>query len=329
MRLGKGSCSSNRSLRSDTSSTAALEFALILPVLVGLFFGMYDIAEGMISYGEVFDATRTIAASITNVAAQGPNSTTLLYYGQVQQQASAIFAIMPSLRSGFQAGLKSITISSVNFEEASQAQTCNQSAACSYNAFVVWSVAYQGPGSGSNAILTPNLRNCAQTKTTSGTTTLNSSTALTQVVPSTYNPNNLAQLRTLNITSPSPGPVQPDPILVVDIHYTYTPLFPFFVKKAIDFYTNAYFPLRSVQATVLVGSSFNLVEVDTQFTGLVAYNTNNSMSPPYKYQINSADVNEIAATSAGSAPPAADYCISPWYLEPTSCTLASSNCTAS
>jgi Flp pilus assembly protein TadG len=291
-----------------------MEFALIAPVLVVLFFAVYDISDAMITYEEVFNAARTIAASASNVSVTS-TQTTKLYYGQVELQASAIFAQMPSLRSGFHTGIKSITISAVNFEATST--NCTPGVSCNYNAYVVWSAAYPGPGGTTGLSLTPALRSCA----TETNNVLDAASALMQTGPAAGTPSNLAQIRTSAITTPDPYPAAPDPIIVVDVHYQYTPVFNMFVHNPLDFWANGYWPLRSVQATQLqANGTFTAVAADQQYTGLVSTGTpaGNAVGPPYS--ITAADVYPAGDTLAGtaSAPPSANYCISDYYAEPQS-----------
>ena len=302
----------------DRRSVAAMEFALVAPVLVVLFFAVYDITDAMITYEEVFNTAHDIAASASNLSVQGSDSSTKLYYGQVQLEASAIFAEMPTLRTGFHHGIKSITISSVNFEVTPANSTCTPGVSpyCSYAAYVVWSAAYAGPPAG-NITVTPALRSCAtEAANAQGAETLVATSALTQVGPTGGAPSNLTTIRTSNITTPDKYAAPPDPIIVVDVHYQYVPVFNMFVKTPIDFWANAYWPLRSVQATVLNPNTgtFSPVASDQQFTGLVSTGTTTNGTLTGPYTINGNNVYPSGATAA--APPAADYCISSYYLEP-------------
>lgn len=308
----------------DRRSVAAMEFALVAPLLVILFFAVYDITDAMITYEEVFTAAHLIAASASNLSVQGSDSSTKLYYGQVQLEASAIFAEMPTLRTGFHHGIKSVTISSVNFEAVPTTPACtpgSSSTPCSYAAYVVWSAAYAGPpAAASNIVVTPALRSCAtQTANAQGTETLVATSALNQVGPTGGSPSDLTTIRTKNITTPDTYAAAPDPIIVVDVHYKYVPLFNMFVKHAVDFWANAYWPLRSVQATQLnPNGTFTTLASDQQYTGLVATGVTANGTVGGPYTISSANDYPPTATATGVAPPAADYCISSYYPEPQS-----------
>jgi len=300
----------------DRNSTAALEFALIAPVLITLFFAVYDISDAMITYEEVFNAARTIAASSSNVSVT-QTQTTKLYFGQIKLEASAIFAQMPSVRSGFHTGIKSITISSIDFEPSTA--NCTPGVSCNYAAYVVWSAAYPGPAEATGLSFTPALRPCA----TESNGVLDPNSALTQTGAAGGQASNLTMLRTAAVTTPDPYPAAPDPIVVVDVHYQYVPVFNMFLKNPIDFWANGYWPLRSVQATKLnpQTGTFSAVSPDQQFTGLVSTGVTDAagnVGPPYT--ISAADVYP-AGTMLGStatSPSPSDYCISDYYAEPQS-----------
>jgi hypothetical protein len=307
----------------DQASTVALEFALVAPILIMLFFAVYDTSDAMITYQEVFNAARTIAASTSDIAVQGSNSSTKLYYGQIQLEASAIFAQMPSLRNGFHNGIRSITISSVNFEAIPTTPACTPGVApneCDYAAYVVWSVAYAGPPVTTDLAITPALRACAtEAANAQGVETLQPSSALNQVGPTEGSSADLTTIRTAAITTPDQFAAAPDPIIIVDVHYQYTPVFNVFVKKALDFWANGYWPLRSVQASQLnANGSFTALSPDQQYTGLVSTGTNVNGTITSPYIITAADDYPSTATVTGTAPPAKDYCISNYYAEPQS-----------
>lgn len=315
-----------RRLAGDKRSAAALEFAFIAPVMVLLLFGVYDTSDAMITYEEVFNAARVISASVSNASVQATNSSTKLYYGQIQLEASAIFAQMPTVRSGFHNGIKSITISSINFEQVVTDPACTPGKNCTYKPYVVWSVAYAGPPGSTGLSFNTPIRSCATDKTTDGVTTLNTTSALIQTGPTGSSAGNLADLRTLNVTTDSHWPAAPDPIIVVDINYVYSPIFTMFIKSPISFWADGYWPLRSVQSTQLnANGSFSALAPDQQFTGLVStgmQTTNNNVTTntggPYTIQPDNVypPPSQLTATAPNSTPPS--YCISPYYLEPAS-----------
>ena len=54
--------------RADRRSTAAMEFALIAPVLLVLSGGVYDLCAAVLIYNEVTTAATTIVASVSSAA---------------------------------------------------------------------------------------------------------------------------------------------------------------------------------------------------------------------------------------------------------------------
>ena len=144
-------------------SVAALEFVLVAPVLLVLLFGVYDLSSALIYYEEVYSAAHSIAASISNAAVQSDGANSLTY-SQVQQVESMIWGEIPSLRAGYQDGIKSVTVSSVVFEpliagcnptavynanaNGTTDPCANTPAGTNYIPVVVWSIAYAGGDSG-------------------------------------------------------------------------------------------------------------------------------------------------------------------------------------
>jgi hypothetical protein len=321
---------SRHGLGRDRRSTAAMEFALIAPVIILLFFAFYDISDAMITYEEVFNAARVISASVSNISVQGENSTTKLYYGQDQLEASTIFGEMPDVRSGFHSGIKSITISSINFEVTDP--TCKPGVNCVYDPYVVWSVAYAGPPSKNTGLSfdTP-LRGCAAENVSNGTATLDPNSALHQTTPTGGQAGDLTSLRTEYLTTENVKgalnfPAAPDPIIVVDVHYQYVPLFNVFLTKPIDFWADGYWPLRSVQATQVTTnangtSMLTQVPPDKQYTEIVATPTlsnglvtSYTILPNQVYPPSTSGTTQAATTTNG--PTIGPYCISTYYTEP-------------
>jgi Flp pilus assembly protein TadG len=305
----RGSANQNGFARNQRSA-AAVEFALVAPLIILLFFAVYDISDAMITYEEVFNSARVISSSVSNASVQGDNGSTKLYYGQIQLQASAIFAQMPTVRSGFHSGVLSVTVSAVNFEQVVTNPVCTPGVNCNYLPYVVWSVAYIGP-SAALVFHTP-LRNCAGVLA-GQPPSLDPNSALVQTTPAGGQAGDLTSLRTLSITTPDQYPAPPDPIIVVDVHYQYSPLFTGFVKAPLDFWADGYWPLRSVQATQLnpVTGVFTKLQANQQYTGLVS-----TGGPPYTIQAADVFPPGSALATVAVAPNAATYCISPYYAEP-------------
>jgi hypothetical protein len=103
----------------------------------------------------------------------------------------------------------------------------------------------------------PPLRSCVGTATSPVASTLYGS--LNQTQPSAGASSDLTNLRTLNLTNvPFVTGVlsaPPSPILVVDVHLQYKPALGLVINAPLDFWVNAYWPLRSVQTTVTGGTT--------------------------------------------------------------------------
>ncbi len=245
-----------RQLAAQRRSVAALEFALVAPILVILLFAVYDLSDALITYQEVYNAAHSIPASASSLAVTGgTNGATNLTYQQVQLAASEIWAQIPALRSGFRDSSKSVTISSIVFELTNPA--CVPSASppvqCSYTPFVVWSVAYIGGDSG--RAFNNTLRSCTVT--------------LSQTLPGVGLSSDMTNIRTANVTTPDPYVSPPSPILLVDVSLQYQPVFG--VLQPITFWANGFWPVRSVQATQNNANNVPVpLKLNQQFTTLTA-----------------------------------------------------------
>lgn len=302
-------------LRADRKAGAAMEFAFIAPVLVIVILGVYEICNAAIIYEQVQNAAHSIPASASNLAAEaggtlGPQvytGQTALTYNQIQLVASEIWAEIPELRSGFQNGAASVTITSVSFiptipPTAPAAQTlkpgtvCNPAKGttyCSYTPTVIWSVAYTGGNTadGHANFATPALRSCTGAPTAgtqknatvyyAGTTPayvllsggLNSeappSTNTAAATVPTWAASDLTSLPSYFVANPDPILAAPSPILVVDVHLKYTPIFGLFLKNGMNFYGTGFFPVRSVEAATASATVTTPLTLSQQFTSII------------------------------------------------------------
>jgi Flp pilus assembly protein TadG len=300
-------------------SVAALEFCLVAPLLVTLLFGVYDLSSALITYEEVYAAAHSMAASISNEAVQS-DGTNALTYTEVQQAASMLWGEIPALRSGLQDGTKSVTISSIVFEQTSTSCSPSTSTQCDYVPVVVWSIVYTGGDSGRSfqtptnttgtgtdgyvdwtAIGTP-LRSCLGTATIPATSTIVGS--LDQTLASAGSSSDLTNLRTYSLTTPAPSnPAPPSPILVVDVHLDYQPVIGLFLKSGLNLWVSAYWPVRSVKTDVT--SSYQLYEAFATLTPDTP-----SSDTPTKLTGYSAENEEVEAYDAnGSLASLSDYCV--------------------
>lgn len=234
-------------LSNDNQGVAALEFALVLPLMIALVFGVYELSEPMIIYQQVYSAAHSIPASASSIAVQGDGSTTLTY-AQVQFEESTIFAEIPALRNGAQngGGNDSVTISSIVFEPK---EDCAPNAPCNYSANVVWSVAYTG---GNSPITFKRLPlPCG---------------VLQPVAP------NVGLADTLQTVSTNTS-AWPDPILVANVTVDYHPLLLSIPQtNIIPFSASGYWPVRSVKAVSVNDGNTTRLLPDQQYTTLTGTN---------------------------------------------------------
>jgi Flp pilus assembly protein TadG len=253
---------------------AAVEFALVAPILLTLVIGVFDISKAMILRQQVLNTAHAISLAASLLAAQNPTTqgttvtsasgastvtesstgTTTLTYTQVQAVESDILAQIPWLRSGVERGTFFVTLTGVQFS-ALPSSSCQPYSTCiAWIPFVSWSVPYtQTPPYGT---LKQYRRSCGPML--AGVLNIYSQ----QNVPLTA-ANLMSTLRVGGIT-------YPDPILVADVSYTYTPTFLRFITGPITFVASSYWPVRIIPynstSTPGGGQSSQLTQYDlTQY----------------------------------------------------------------
>lgn len=190
---------------------AALEFALTLPALVFLLFGMYDLSMGWITWRRL-ETSATAVGQIASMMAAQPDTSNWLTTEQAQLAAGAINAAMPETRAG--GAQYAVALSEISFATN---QSCGQGpdGTASYCvATVLWSKLVLSNGS-----TTLSSRPCGQ------------------------------QARLANTAPPSQAGMpdstfQANPTLVVDVAYTFTPLFLSSLFGNFPMRWVAYFPSR-------------------------------------------------------------------------------------
>jgi Flp pilus assembly protein TadG len=291
----------------DTASVAALEFAIVLPLMLALLAGVYDLSEAAIVRAEVYNAADSMAASASSLAVQSDDSTALTY-AQVQTVESTIWALVPTLRNKQQAGTPmSVTMSSVFFFPT-LTTSCGfgNTTPCQYAADVAWGVTYAGGDSGKTFVPEVPTADCNSEFT---------APSQDQVTPGTTLPGtqNILEFKTLNLSTTSGGTL-PDgdpaneagvaPILAVTIQFTYRPLFNLFILQPYTFWVDGYWPVRSTKATAprsvtIGGNTVIIPPLASQYTTLIGTPAPQGTQP----------------TVQGS-PPAADYCVNYQYASP-------------
>ncbi len=184
---------------------AALEFAIIAPLLIAAFTGLYDLTTGFLAWQRVNMAALAIDQIATAMAAT-PQNTNILDLADATTAASAIYAYLPDTLTAPAASF-GVVITSVVMTPTQAGCTSG----CTYNANVAWSGSYQGTAG--------TIRPC-------GTLT---------AVPDASN---------ITPTTLATDAFSPEPILVVDVTYTFHPLFFSYVKNNIVMTRTAYFSPR-------------------------------------------------------------------------------------
>lgn len=226
---------------------AAIEFALVAPVMITMMIGVFDIVHAMTIQQEVYNATHSILVSASSLAVQ-PDKSTSLTTTQVQQTLSTVFAAIPGRRNGTLPGTASVTLTSVNFVLANSSCKPTASTPCSYVPIVAWSIAYADPAGRYKGLNTfqPLVRPCMQ---------------LNQTSPTGGAQGDLTSVRTLGVTNP-------DPMLIVDTHYRYTPLFFRFVTGPVDFWSSGYWPIRSFDPNAATSARWTRYDITNQNGGI-------------------------------------------------------------
>jgi Flp pilus assembly pilin Flp len=304
--------SSWRRLAAERRSAAAIEFALIAPLMVLLAGGVYDLCQAVLIYNEVTTAATMIVASASN-AAVNLDGSTALSYDEVQQAESGIWADLPELREGLQPGtaVKSVTITSIAFEPPS---SCPSGSSCNpYTAYVMWSVSYTGASTG--ASFANNIRTCSPTGGNS-----DGLGGEKQVPPGgALNAANFTYtLPSANLSSYSPDPTGPAPILVADVVFAYAPVLGV-IKTSFTFLSTAIWPVRSVKAVQPVhNGAYTTQPLAQQFTKIYGV-VSGATFTPYAAPASTS----VASTTPESDAVAGTYCINAYQNSPYPYTTSS------
>ena len=167
---------------------AALEFALLLPLMVALLFGAVDLSQAIIFSRRLTVAAQETATIASTLAVQSNNQNALTET-QAYDATTAPFALFPAWRGGPNPGPFAITLSVATFTPPPSGCSSN----CAYSATISWS--------GANPNGQTNLRTCGPIAAAKSNGT----------APS---------LATL-----PPGVFGPTAIIVADVSAPFTPLF--------------------------------------------------------------------------------------------------------
>lgn len=195
-------------LVADQSGSPAIEFALVAPVMFTLLAGSYDVTQIFIAMRQVTSTAQKIVQIATEQAVQ-PDQSNALTVQQAHQAMTAIYAMMPKLRSGADASPYSVTLSAIVF--AANTPGCAAGSACPN---VAWSTAL-------SLSATKVRRRCRP---------------VTQVKPTEQaTMDNIATLGMTTVKS----------VVVADVSYTYQPLFSGFVTGPVTLRRTAFLPPRA------------------------------------------------------------------------------------
>lgn len=194
-----------RTRRMGNAGVAALEFALIAPLLLLIGLGAIDLSRAWLAWRRVVQTAQATAEIETAVAVQidGSNQTTT---SQLSTVSTAIFAIYPSVQSA-PTSQYGVAISEVVFTKS----PANCTTACTYTANVAWSAPLQGSASA---------RPCGTLSSKSDTSAPSSST----------------------LPADAFGPTS---LLVVDVFYNYQPILLNYLTGPVAMHYTAYLPPRS------------------------------------------------------------------------------------
>ncbi len=228
-------------MRRDERGIAAIEFAMVLPVMILFVIAVFDVSKAMILNQQVYNAAHTIPIMASIQAVQSDKSTSLTV-AQVQQSMSAIYAEMPWIRAGIENGNRSVTMTSVVFQPTVANCVSSPTVTCTYAPHVAWSVPYSDA----------NAKGFLQVLRACGT--------LKQTTPAAWVESDLTSLPTANVANP-------DPILVVDVHYQYLPLFYSFLTGPVNFWASGLWPVRSVAPTATLINQYTTYDLTNQAAG--------------------------------------------------------------
>lgn len=212
-RLIRGGCRLAPALLRDRSGTPSIEFALIAPVMFGILAGSYDITQLFIAMRRVTSTAQEIVQIATELSIQ-PDQTISLTVDQAKQASSAIYAVIPALKSGADTSLYSVTLSAIVLVAIPPGCVAG---ACTYVFKVAWSTALPWG---------------AQVRRPCG--------LVTQVGPT--DPATLSNLPISGMTSATS-------IVAADVSYIYQPLFSGFVTGPVTLRRTAFLPPRAGKPT--------------------------------------------------------------------------------
>ncbi len=210
-RLIRGGCRLALALWRERSASPTIEFALVAPVMFSMLAGTYDITQVFLAMRQATSTAQEIVQIATEQAVQ-PDQSNALTVDQAKQAMTALYAMIPGLKTGADTSLYSVTLSAIVFVANAG---CVPGGACTYAGSIMWSVALPPPG-------------LPVTRTPCG--------LVTQV-----GSDQQATINNLPIT----GMSTLSSVVVADVSYRYQPLFSGFVTGPITLQRTAFLPPRA------------------------------------------------------------------------------------
>ncbi len=206
----------------ERRSVAAMEFAMIAPVIATMALAVFDIGRALIIWQQLNDAAVAIteAAEVMSITVGTNGTATQLTATQIQNAMTTIYAQIPGLNLGAGTGMFpgafSVTLSSVSFYPlCATAQSCGTT---------------QTPYTDWSAYLTSGGTKLEQPPGTLASSLLRPCT-LTGLLPVRQFPNGPNQLQDMvdPVIIKNGVTMTVAPQLVADVSYQFTPSFPLFV----------------------------------------------------------------------------------------------------
>ena len=213
--------------RRGRRATVALEMAVVLPTIMALFIGMFDLVDGLSAWRNTRAASAAIAEAATNLAVQtttlaspytGQN---LITAAQAFDASTAIHAYLPGLPSGA-SNKFAVTLTSVVFSSAAK----NEDGGCTSPAYLVNGSCYTANVAWSISLGTGT--------TVHGFTQTRACGTLLPVAVGVHS----------TLTNLPQGLFGPYSLLIADVQYTFTPSFLTFVSGPVTFFESTYLPPR-------------------------------------------------------------------------------------
>ncbi len=212
-KLVRGGCRLIPALLRDQSGSPGIEFALVAPLMFTLLAGSYDATQIFIAMRRVTSTAQEVVQIATEQAVQ-PDQSNALTVDQAKQAMTAIYAIIPGLKSGADTSQFSVTLSGIVYTAIPAG--CVAGSGCTYVGDVKWSVALaqglQVTRCGVVAQVATDQQVTLGNLPTSGMTTLTS-------------------------------------VAVADVSYTYQPLFSRFITGPVTLQRTAFLPPRAGKST--------------------------------------------------------------------------------